>query len=73
MIREVEYIAHEDSDTYATKLLIDMTNEYIDYRNQVFDSSCNMVSFNIEGAEDYKYVYDMDIKLQKVRDYLDTI
>jgi hypothetical protein len=54
-----------------TAMLIDMTNEYIDYRNQVFDSSCNMLSFTIEMAEDYKYVYDMDTKITNVKEFLE--
>lgn len=71
---EHEYILYEEGDAFCTTLLIDMTNEYIDYRNQVFDGSCMRDTMQIpEDSEEYEYVDEMDMKIRRVRDYLDTL
>ena len=48
-----------------------MTNEYIDYRNQIFDSSCIRETMQIEDEDDAEYIREMDIKIQNIVDYLD--
>lgn len=52
-------------------LLIQMTNEYIEYRNQIFDSSCIHRTKTIEDEEDYDYVAMMDTKIQGVLDFIE--
>ena len=52
-------------------LLIEMTNEYIEYRNQIFDSSCIYATSELEDEEDAEYIRMMDVKIQRVLDFLE--
>ena len=63
-------VQNGDDVWLALELLVDMTNEYIDYRNQVFDSSCIRSSMKIEDKEDKDYVKQMDKKIKMVRKFL---
>ena len=61
-------------DTYideVTRLLVEMTNEYIDYRNQIFDSC--QVCGDIEDDEDAQYIYEMDQKIDEVQSVLEGL
>ena len=51
-------------------LLIEMTNEYIDYRNQIFDGCCIYGTEEIPEEEDVEYLLMMDVKIQRVLDFL---
>lgn len=70
MIREIEKISRV-TRSEVHNLLIDMTNEYIEQRNQIFDSSCIYATGEIDNEEDKEYLTDMDIKIQKVLDFLE--
>lgn len=70
MERELSHIAKMPDDDAGTLLLIDMTNHYIDYRNQIYDTS------HIDGVlenEDYDDIRNYDNKIQEVLEYLGMI
>ena len=67
----VGYIEAWRTDSICSSLLIDMTNEYIDIRNQMFDSLVNPISDEIEEEEDFHYISEMDRKINKVVEYLE--
>lgn len=67
----VDYIKPHQTDSICTSLLVDMTNEYIDYRNQIFDSLVNLATREIENEEDFHYISEMDRKIKKVVAYLE--
>ena len=46
-----------------------MTNQFIDYRNQIFDST--QVDAKVVEKEDVEYIEDMDKKIDEVIAYLD--
>jgi hypothetical protein len=62
-------VPEKDADL-CVKLLVAMTNEYIDYRNQVFDGACIQSTMKIEYKEDRDYVKQMDRKIKKVKKFL---
>ena len=72
MIKEIEKISRV-TRSEVHNLLIEMTNEYIEYRNQIFDSSVIWSDGvpTVEDAEDRKYLEMMDTKIQKVLDFLE--
>lgn len=68
---EEEYIPLDASESLCETLLIAMTNEYIDYRNQVYDGCCYQDTMLIdEDTDDYEYLAEMDIKIKHVKEYL---
>ena len=68
---EEEYLVLDGSEDVCEALLIGMTNEYIDYRNQVYDGCCYQDTMLIdEDTDDYEYITEMDIKINNVREYL---
>ena len=69
MKRERQPLHSFNTDTQCIKLLIDMTNQFIDYRNQIFDST--QVDAKVVEKEDVEYIEDMDKKIDEVIAYLD--
>jgi hypothetical protein len=65
----VDYILQAKDDSTGDKLLIEMTNAYIDYRNQIFD--CSQVEGEILEEEDFHYVSEMDRRINEVVAYLE--
>ena len=70
---EIPYIDALEDDDECIALLIQMTNEYIDYRNQIFDSTCIQSSMEIDNEEDFHYVSEMDRKISEVLAFLDDV
>ena len=70
MIREIEKIDRV-TRSEVHNLLIEMTNEYIDYRNQIFDSCCIPATGKIDYVEDEEYIRLMDVKIQRVLEFLE--
>lgn len=69
MIKEIEQIERV-TRSECHNLLIEMTNEYIEYRNQVFDGCCLFGTDEIPDPEDEEYLRMMDVKIQRVLDFL---
>jgi len=69
---EIPHLTSYVTDSVCIHFLIMMTNEYIDYRNQIFDSTCNQRTKEIENEEDFHYVSEMDRKINEIIDYLES-
>jgi hypothetical protein len=69
-VPELDPIYYEKDADLCVKLLVAMTNEYIDYRNQVFDGACIYSTMKLEHKEDRDYVKQMDRKIKKVKKFL---
>lgn len=65
-MKKIDMVTCSESFT----LLIEMTNEYIDYRNQVFDGCCIYETEVIPEDEDEEYILMMDAKIQRVQKFL---
>ena len=68
---EFPHLTSYATDSVCIHFLVMMTNEYIDYRNQLFDGVCNQRTKKIENEEDFHYVAEMDRKINEVIAYLE--
>jgi hypothetical protein len=73
-----KHISKDDFEYFETRiesilvpLLIEMTNEYIDYRNSCYDGVVNQRSNKIEDKEDKRWIKSMDANINEVMEVLD--
>jgi hypothetical protein len=71
-LEEPVYNPVQDADDVwlNIELLVEMTNEFIDYRNQVFDGACIRSTMKIEDKEDKDFVKHMDKRIKRVKKFL---
>lgn len=71
MKREVKKLLKEPHANTGRSLLISMTNDFIEYRNQIYDSCCNLDTGEIYDGEDWEYIHIMDLKIEEVIHFLE--
>jgi hypothetical protein len=65
-----EYIRIDPEDLEIYKMLIKMTNLYIDYRNQVWDGVVNLNTGIVDSEEDRQDIAAMDRTIDEIVEYL---
>lgn len=66
-----DYILIDDDDLEVYKLLINMTNLYIDYRNSLWEGVVNQRTKIIEEEEDQQLIDEMDERIDEVIAFLE--
>jgi hypothetical protein len=63
-------IENIDDEERCVRLLVFMTNEFIEHRNVIFDCACIQSTMKIEDKDDKDYVKQMDKKIKMVKKFL---